>query len=83
MKRQTKILLFVGGAIALYWYLNKANKGSKRTTTNTQPQEKSDATRESFAIIPLPDIKNAKFTSVVPIYPIGTTNQSPILIAKI
>lgn len=81
MKRQTKILLLVGGALALYWYLNKANKGSRRTMTNPQPQ--SDVTRESFTIIPLPDIKNAKFTSVLPIYPVGTTNQSPILIAKI
>lgn len=85
MTKNQKIALGIGIAIAVYFvYTNSKEKMRKSTqkTNETNPQEsESEMLVNKFNIVPLPDIKGAKYTSVNPILPIGTTYTQPIIIA--
>ena len=85
MTKNQKIALGIGIAVAVYFiYTNskeKVGKSAQKTKEiNPQPSE-SETLVNKFNIVPLPDIKGAKFTAVTPLVPVGSTSSQPVIIA--
>ena len=74
-------LLYLLGAIAIIYLIAKPSKQKNKQKPQTQPQSEDTSLRSSFNVVPLPDIKNYKFSSVVPMQVIGATSSSPIIVA--
>ena len=79
MKNRNKAILFVGVIALAYFILSSRKKVSKPVTQTNN--DSSDGLVSNYNIVPLPDIKNYKFTSVNPLKVIGQTGNSPIMIA--
>jgi hypothetical protein len=80
MKKQTKYIVGIGALILLYLYLKPKPK-SVITNANKEKPTEIDAMKSGYSIVPLPDIKGYKFSSVMPTKVVGQNQSSPILIA--
>ena len=79
--KKNKLLYFVG-ILAIIYLISKPNKKRINVKPQMQPQQ-DDSMVSNYNIIPLPDLKNYKFSSVVPMQVIGATTTSPIMVATL
>jgi hypothetical protein len=85
MTKNQKIALGIGVTIAIYliytYSKEKVRKSAQKTKENQSQQTETDTLVNKFNIVPLPDIKGARYTAVTPLVPVGTTYTQPLIIA--
>ena len=79
--KKNKLLYFVG-ILAIIYLISKPNKKRINLKPQMQPQQ-DDSMVSNYNIIPLPDLKNYKFSSVAPMQVIGATTTSPMMVATL
>jgi hypothetical protein len=70
------------GFLVLAYVLYKQSKKKAPAQPQTQPQQQDDTMVSQYNIVPLPDLKNYRFQTIVPTTLMGnTTTTTPLIIA--